>query len=68
MDHFLSLNDKNKNVEYLTNWRPVTLLNVDYKIVTKTIALPWEKILPSIIHPCQSDYVKGRFIGEKVSD
>ena len=57
---------KNKNAEYLTNWRPVSLLNVDYKIATKTIALRLEKILPSVIHPCQSGYVKGRFIGESI--
>ena len=54
----------NKNAEYLTNWRPVTLLNVDYKSATKTIALRLGKILPSVIHPCQSGNVKGRFIGE----
>jgi len=57
---------KNKNTEYLTNWRPVSLLNVDYKIATKTIALRLEKILPSVIHPCQSGYVKCRFIGESI--
>ena len=57
---------KNKNAEYLTNWRPVSLLNVDYKIATKTIPLRLEKVLPSIIHPCQSGYVKGRFIGESI--
>ena len=57
---------KNKNVEYLTNWRPVSLLNVDYKIATKTIALHLEKILSNIIHPCQPGYVKGRFIGESI--
>ena len=50
---------KNKNAEYLTNWRPVSLLNVDYKIATKTIALRLEKILPSVIHPCQSGNLKG---------
>ena len=53
-------------MEYLTNWRPVSLLNVDYKIATKTIALRLEKILSNIIHPCQSGYVKGRFIGESI--
>ena len=57
---------KNKNAEYLTNWRPVLLLNVDYKIATKTISLRLEKVLPSIIYPCQSGYVKGRFIGESI--
>ena len=30
----------------------------------KTIALRLEKILQNLIHPCQSGYVKGRFIGE----
>ena len=59
---------KKKNTEYLKNWRPVSLLNVDYKIATKTIALRLEKILPNLIHPCQlqSGYVKGRFIGESI--
>ena len=54
------------DAEYLTNWRSVSLLNVDHKIATKTIALRLEKVLPSVIHPCQSGYVKGRFIGENI--
>ena len=29
---------KKKNLELLKNWRPVSLLNVDYKILTKVIA------------------------------
>ena len=57
---------KKKNTGYLKKWRPVSLLNVDYKIPTKTIALRLEKILPNLIHPCQSGYVKGRFIGESI--
>ena len=40
---------KKKNTEYLKNWRPVSLLNVDYKIATKTIALRLEEILPNLI-------------------
>ena len=32
----------------------------------KTIALRLEKIFPNLIHPCQSGYVKGRFIGESI--
>ena len=30
---------KKKDTQYLKKWRPVSLLNVDYKIATKTIAL-----------------------------
>ena len=53
---------KKKDTQYLKNWRPVTLLNVDYKIATKTIALHIEKVLPHLINPTQTGYVKGRFI------
>ena len=49
--------NKKKNTKYLKNWRPVSLLNLDYKIATKTIALRLEKILPNLIHPCQSSWV-----------
>ena len=55
---------KKKNTKYLKKWHPVSLLNVDYKIAMKNIALRLEKILPNLIHPCQSGCVKGRFIGE----
>ena len=54
---------KNKDTHYLKNWRPVTLLNVDYKI-----ALRIEKVLPHLINPTQTGYVKGRFIGESMID
>ena len=57
---------KKKDTQYLKNWRPVTLLNVDYKIATKTIALRIEKVLPHLINPTQTGYVKGRFIGESI--
>ena len=55
---------KDKNLEYLKNWRPISLLNCDYKIATKAIATRLEKVLPAVIHPCQAGYIKGRYIGE----
>ena len=55
---------KQKNPEFLKNWRPISLLNTDYKIATKAIAVRLEKVLPSIIHPSQTGYIKGRYIGE----
>ena len=48
----------------MKNWRPITLLNTDYKIATKAIALRLEKVLPKIIHPRQAGYIKSRYIGE----
>ena len=48
------------------NWRPISLLNVDYKIATKALALRLGKVLPKIIDKVQTGYLKGRFIGENI--
>ena len=58
---------KDKDKKYLKNWRPISLLNNDYKIVTKALALRLEKLLPTIISPNQTGYVKGRYIGDIVT-
>ncbi|KAL9974209.1 hypothetical protein ACROYT_G011222 [Oculina patagonica] len=50
----------------LHNWRPITLLNVDFKIAAKAIAKRLEKFLPNLIHPDQTGFVKGRYIGENI--
>ena len=57
---------KNKDKTLLENLRPISLLNVDYKILTKSIAKGLEKVLPKIINSDQTGYIKGRFIGENV--
>ena len=57
---------KDKDKKYLKNWRPISLLNNDYKIVTKASALRLEKVLPTIISPNQTGYLKGRYIGESI--
>ena len=53
---------KDKDKRFVENWRPVSLLNVDDKIGSKTLATRLEKILPEIIHENQCAYVKGRTI------
>ena len=57
---------KNKDLEHLKNWRTISLLNNDYKIATKAIAIRMERVLPKIIHSSQTGYVKGRYIGESI--
>ena len=37
-----------KDLRYLSNWHPVSLLQTDYKILTKTLALRLQKVLPKI--------------------
>ena len=55
---------KDKKLELLKSWRPITLLNSDYRIATKAIAMRLENVLPKFIHPCQAGHIKGRYIGE----
>ena len=50
--------------EGISNWRPISLLNVNYKIVTKILAERLKPLLPKIIHPDQKVYVNGRNITE----
>jgi exonuclease III len=52
-----------KDLDLLKNWRPITLLNQDYKYLTKILANRLEKTLPDIISTDQSGFVKGRYIG-----
>ena len=57
---------KRKNRLYLEHWRPLTLLNVDHKIATKSIAHRIAKVLPKLINEDQTGYVKGRYIGQNI--
>jgi hypothetical protein len=52
-----------KDLVSLKNWRPISLLNTDYKILAQTLAIRLQKILPEIISKNQNGYLEGRFIG-----
>ena len=51
---------------FIKNWRPLTLLNCDYKIATKSIANHLKPSLPILINYDQTGFIKGRFIGENI--
>jgi hypothetical protein len=57
---------KSKDPRLLKNWRPISLLNTDYKIITKVLANRIKKVLPSVINPDQVAYLKNRFIGQNI--
>ena len=59
---------KSKNPLWVNNWRPITLLNVDYKILSKTLALRLQDILLDLVHDDQRGFVKGQYIGDGIMD
>ena len=59
----LSLIFKSGDETYLNNWRPITLLNVDYKIIARTLAQRLQKVITNVVSTDQNGYIKNRFIG-----
>ena len=57
---------KDKNPLVLKNWRPISLLNADYKLIAKVIATRIKACLNDIIHRNQTGFLKDRFIGENI--
>lgn len=47
----------------LKNYRPLSLTNTDYKIITFIFARLLQKVIYKLISKEQSAYIKGRFIG-----
>ena len=55
-----------KDSRLLKNLRPITLLNVDYKIIEKALAMKVDRVLPDIINNDQSGFMKNRRIAANV--
>lgn len=53
---------KDLEKEILDNWRPITLLNTDYKILAKTLAIRMSRVVHDLINEDQVGYLKGRSI------
>ena len=50
----------------MKNWRPISLLNVVYKLASSVIANRIKTVLDCLIHEDQKGFISGRFIGENV--
>ena len=55
-----------KDPLHVNNYRPITLLNVDYKILSKVLANRIKEVLGEIVHNDQVRYIKDMNIGEAV--
>ena len=56
----------NKDPKYIKNWRPLTLLNYDYKILAKIMATRLKEYLPLLIGPQQTGFLEGRNISDNI--
>ncbi len=57
---------KDRDGLLIKNYRPITLLSVDYKIIAKCMATRIKSVLGSLIDSDQSGFLKGRHIGSNI--
>ena len=57
---------KKKDRRKIENYHPITLLNSDYKVFTKALAVCLTKLVPNIIHENQAGFIAGRSIFDQV--
>ena len=62
----LVLIPKVQNLEQVKHFRPISLCNVIYKTITKTLVNRLKNILPDIIAPTQCNFVPGRQISDNI--
>ena len=55
---------ENKDRRYMSNWRPISLLNTDLKIASAAIANRFKQVLGGIMSDTQKGFMKDRFMGE----
>ena len=58
---------KDGDLTLLANWRPISVLNADYKIISKVIADRVAKVLPDIVHQDQTCNIQDRKIQYNLS-
>ena len=57
---------KDRDLKKVQSWRPIVLLNSDFKIISKVIAERIKPLLPNLIHKDQSGFVAGRNIADNL--
>ena len=58
---------KEKDPLYVKNWRPISLLNTEYKLDAKCLANRALKYMGELIHLDQTGFLPWRYIGENIN-
>ena len=66
LDGAISIMHKHGDRADTANYRPITLLNTDYRLLAKVLANRLQPLLPTVIDRSQLAFVRGRLIGEAV--
>lgn len=61
-----SLIYKKGDPDNLENWRPISLLTIDYKIAARVLAKRLQKVIHNIVSLDQQGYIKNRYIGYNI--
>ena len=56
---------KHRDKRFIKNWRPISPLNADMKLILKVLASHLTSVISSIVNENQVAYVNNRFISEK---
>ena len=62
----VSLIYKNGDPQLLKNYRPISLMNYDYKILAFVLAQRFQNVVNKVISNDQSAYIKDKFLGNNV--
>ena len=58
------MSKKDCDKRFIKHWRPISLLNVNVKLISKVLSNRIKNLLPNLISNNQNAYVANRFISE----
>jgi hypothetical protein len=63
---YIALIPMSKNPVCLIDYRPISLCNVLYKLISKVLANGIKEVLPAIISPYQSAFILGHLVTDNI--
>ena len=58
------IEQKDRDKRLTKNWRPISLLNIDTKLISKVLAIRLKKVLNNLISENKISYLNNRIISE----